>query len=82
MASTDKVNADNVYYNQVLNGYRQRSEKVDELRGRKVTYLSSEESRNKEWWNACRIYTAIALFIIIMLACVVVAMLAASGLLI
>jgi hypothetical protein len=72
----------NAFYKSEMQRYRNQSQKVNDLRGRGVTHLSSKESRDKDWWNSCKIYTAIAVFAIIMLSCVVVAALAATGLLI
>lgn len=75
-------NRKNEFYISDMQKFRDRSEKVDELTKGRFTYFSSKESRDKEWWNSCQTYTAIAVFAIFMLACVVVATLAASRILI
>ncbi len=71
--------ASQAYYDSQIQQFRASGAR---LSGRKITYLNNEEKENAEWWNACRLYTGIALFSILLLVLIAIAIGVATKLLI
>jgi hypothetical protein len=81
MASTaQNVNSEREAYIQVkMNEYRRREAS---LRGRKINYFNDQTKKNEEWWGSCRLYTMVAVFALVMIAAIAIAIVAGLGLLI
>lgn len=70
------------FYESEMQRYRNMSDKVAELRGRGITHLSTDASRNKEWWNCCRFSAVITTLAITILAGLIFAALVGTGVII
>jgi hypothetical protein len=52
------------------------------LQGRKISYFGDQTKKNAEWWGMCQFYTMIAVFALIMVGLIAIAIVAGLGLLI
>lgn len=80
-AQNAEVNAEREAYIQAKMAEYKRREAY--LEGRKINYFVDRKTKkNEEWWVGCQLYTMVALFALVMVATIAIAVVAGLGLLI